>query len=375
MSSIQSYRPQYLYFDIQMTNYVSASTLPPQLRFVETRTIPYLVDPKDYTLSIIRFQLDTPSLPVFVPEIQLNQPDPNLTVYSLTLEYDGITQQQFIEFSPQDISITIPNGPNPLPDNSSGYYNVFSYQYVIDLVNRTFKRAFENLTASVSANQGIMPTENYPFLSWDTVNNVAILNADVAGYTSGENLIEIYFNNSLYNLFSSFLAIYEGYNVPFGKNKWMTITNNLAGSNTIQYPIDNNPQTPTYTAVQISQEYSTISLWSPISSIVFTSNTLPIIPTQLGTPLLYYDSSLNIATSSGANFSQIITDMVANDSLYKPTLVCEPYYPREIDLIGTGDLKTIDINCFYKSKLGVLQPFVLNSGCSASVKIMFTRKT
>lgn len=372
--SLQSYRPKNLYFDIQITNYVSTQTPPPILRFVETRTIPFLIDPIDYQMSIIRFQLDTPSLPIFVPEIQLNQPNPNLTIYSITMQYNNHIQQNFIEFMPQDNSLSIPKAPNPLPDNSTGYYNLYSYQYVVALVNITFKRCFDALTVIVNESGEIMPTEYAPFMSWDTLNNVAILNADVAGFQSGENLIDIYFNNSLFNLFSSFQAIYEGYNVPFGMNKRLDISNNLAGSNTIQLPIDANPLTPTYTAIQMTQEYSTISLWSPISSIVFTSNTLPIISTQLGTPLLFYDSSLNIGTSSGSNYSQIITDMVANDSQYKPTLICEPYYPRQIDMIGTGDLKTLDINCFYKTKLGVLQPFVLNSGCSASVKICFTKK-
>jgi len=318
-------------------------------------------------MSIIRFSLDTPSLPIFIPELAVNQPDPNLTIYSITLEYNNIICQEFMEFYPQDTSIQVPPAPNPLADNSSGYYNIYSYQHLINMVNVTFSNAFSNLSALVA-----LPTNNCPFLSWDSVNNIAILNADASGFT-GDNLITVYFNNALFNLFSSFYAIYQGYNVKNGMNKVIVITNNQSGSNTIQLPIDSDPSTPTYTAIQMTQEYSTISLWNPLSSIVFTSNTLPIIPNNLGAPLLFYDSSLNIGTSSSANYSQIITDMVALDT-YKPTIVFEPYYPREIDMIGGGNLNTIDINCFYKTKLGVLQPFVLNSGCSASIKIVFSKK-
>jgi len=359
-----------VYYDVQISNYVSSSTPPTILRFTETRVTPFLINPQDYTLSIIRFQIDTSSLPIFAPEIAVNQPDPNFTIYSITLEYHGHVCQQFMEFVPQDISIDIPPSPNPLADNSTGYYNIFSYQYVIGLVNNTFTQVFNALTTAVGAMN--MPTPNAPFLSWDTTNNIAIINADLAGFASGEDPIGIYFNNAMFNLFSSFMAIYEGFNVIQGMNKHILISNNQAGSNTIQLPIDANPSTPTYTAIQMSQEYSTIALWNPISSIIFTSNTLPIVPSNLGNPLLFYDSSLNIGTSSGANYAQIITDMVAVDT-YKPSLVFEPYFPREIDLIGNGELRTIDINCFYKSKLGVLQPFILNSGCSASLKLMFSR--
>ena len=149
------------------------------------------------------------------------------------------------------------------------------------------------------------------------------------------------------------MSFYDGYGVSYGMNKLLCVENNLAGSNTIQFPVDSDPLTPTYTAIQMSQEYSTILLWSPMSSIVFTSNTLPIVTTQMRTPMLFYDSNLNIGTSSGNNYSQIITDNVANDSNYKPTLICELYYPREVYMIGKGLLNTIDINGFYKSKFGV----------------------
>ena len=366
---LKSYKPRHIYYDIVVTNYLSKQTAPPILRFSETRTTPFLMDPQDYTLSIIRFQLDTPSLPLFVPEIALNQDDPNMTIYSLTLEYGNHQIQHFVEYSSPDVSLPQPPPPNPLPDNSSGYYNIYSYQYFINMINNTFISAFNILVDIVGVEN--MPTVNPPFLSWDSVNNIAIINADKNGF-SGENRINIFFNNSLFNLFSSFLAIYAGYDSSDGKNKLILIENNLAGSNTIQLPISSDPLIPTYTAIQMAQEYSTISLWTPISSIVFTSNTLPIVATQTGTPMLFYDSALNLGTSSGNNTSQIITDMIANDCQYKPTLICEPYYPREVDMIGTGSFNTIDINCFYRSKLGVLQPFVLNSGCTASLKLMFT---
>ena len=40
------------------------------------------------------------------------------------------------------------------------------------------------------------------------------------------------------------------------------------------------------------QQYSTISEWSPVSSLVFTSSTLPIIVNQLSNPVLYQNNNL-----------------------------------------------------------------------------------
>ena len=38
-------------------------------------------------LSITRFQVDTQLLPLFIPEIEMNQSDPNKTIYSITYKY------------------------------------------------------------------------------------------------------------------------------------------------------------------------------------------------------------------------------------------------------------------------------------------------
>jgi hypothetical protein len=42
--------------------------------------------------------------------------------------------------------------------------------------------------------------------------------------------------------------------------------------------------------------------------------------------------------------------------------------------MGTTPLYTIDINMFWKNKIGVLYPFRLSVGCSASIKVLFERK-
>ena len=67
---------------------------------------------------------------------------------------------------------------------------VYSYQYFINMVYKTFIRAFDGLVEQIGVEN--MPTINPPFLSWDCGNNVAIINADKVGYTTGEILINIF---------------------------------------------------------------------------------------------------------------------------------------------------------------------------------------
>ena len=99
-----------VYYDLCISNLSGnlKGNPPPVLFYNETRSTSIIFNPSSYYLSIVRFSLDTPTLPVFVPDIQLNQSDPNLTVYSFTLSYtdpvSGITYnaQQFMNFIPQD---------------------------------------------------------------------------------------------------------------------------------------------------------------------------------------------------------------------------------------------------------------------------------
>jgi hypothetical protein len=128
------------------------------LQYNETRSVPFLYDPESYYLSIVRFTLDTSTLPVFIPEIKI-QGDPNLTVYSVSLSWTDpaskvkYNAQEFLRFVPQDKTRSTPLPPlrtkNGFQDNSNGYYNVYNYQYVIFLVNNTLAAAHATLKAKL----------------------------------------------------------------------------------------------------------------------------------------------------------------------------------------------------------------------------------
>ena len=170
---------------------------------------------------------------------------------------------------------------NGLQDNSQRYYNVYSFQWFINMINQAFVDAMNNMRVDFPVG---LPSINPPFLNWDTQTNIAILNADLAGFQSDiPNPISIFFNSSLFNLYSSFLCVAQGYQASNGKNYQFVVNDYTTGSNTIQLPISD----PTYTAVQVYQEYPTIALFSPISSICFVSNNLPLVSSQTSNPAVF----------------------------------------------------------------------------------------
>jgi hypothetical protein len=378
MSGNQNNTPEKLYYDIQLTNLENNGLAPPILNFIETRNVPFLYDADQYYMSIIRFSLDTPNLPVFIPTIELNQPDINLTIYKVSLQWVNpvnplqvFTSTSPVIFIPQSKVASLPPPPsvNGIQYNGGNYYNIYNYQYFIYLINEAFITCFNQLNASVIGAGLVLPTDYYPVLSWDTSNNTAIVNCDVLGYsTVASNYIKIFFNTALAQLFSSFPVII---NSGTGDLNAQIITNSFSNSNIIQYP----PYNPEYDAIQVFQECSTIALWTPITSIVFTSTTLPIVSNQVSTPIVFNGQSQFGGNGNNSLVNQLITDFISDDGIYRPNLVYQPSAQYKwIQLMGKRPLSTFDLQVYWKDRLGQLNPFYLSSGSTATIKILFSKK-
>jgi hypothetical protein len=376
-----------IYYDVSVSNLNSNTVKPSPFYFVDTRTIPFLSVPEDYEMSIVRFSTGTQSLPVFIPIIVPNQGNRDLTIYSVTLQYLNYVYQQPIIWNSQDEAAEIPPAPNQTVNgrqsNESGYYACYSYTYFIEQVYQAFVTCFNQLDALVVAGGDVLPSIYSPVIVWDATTNSANIYADAVGYDVNPlvlvNPIEVYMNAPLFSLFNSFPATYLGYAVSNGKNYRIPFVD-IGGTNCVNLippgqPIPVPPATyTTYRAIIWSQEYSTIASWSPILSVVFTSNTLPIEANQVSTPVIFVNGqNINLA-GNNSNFANIITDIISGDGNYRPNLVYNPSAEyRRITLRGNRPLYSIDINIYYKVITGELIPLRLFSGESMTMKILFEK--
>jgi Sputnik minor capsid protein V18/19 len=253
-------------------------------------------------MSIVRFSLDTFSLPVYIPEISPSQSDPNQMIQTVTLEYyDGSNyfSSGAVHLSWVNVDQTKPT-PIPPSQTSNGfqaetpYYFCYDFEHVLTLVNTALTTAFN---AIIVLNPAKLASQQAPFLAWDENRNCAILYAREDGYDSTESIsTKIYFNRSLYALFNSFPVIKYGITNPENK-QYQIVVNPFNGAKVVP---GNSDVFGTHQLIRVPQYTSTIANWSPVSSIVFTSNTLPIIPNQLSSPLVYQNGNL-IQLSTTAN--------------------------------------------------------------------------
>ena len=371
--------PSKIYYDIQITNIENSSTQPPILYFNESRNIPFINVPEDYYMSIIRFTLDTQTLPIFIPTIQTNlllNPTLNLnkTIYSFQFSYGGFNSGEiFIEWSPQNSFLEIPplvtSGNISVQDITTGYYDCYTFEYFINLINQQMETAFNAFKASVV---GFPVDAVYPIIAWDGSQNIARIILEKSFLNSNPTPIFLFFNSALYNLFGSFNAVRNGYTITNGKN-FQILVIDYGGFNS--YQLTDFITGVTYDVIEIIQEYSTISAWSPISSIVFTSNTMPIVSNQLSKPTVFVEGSSLGNYGNNSNFQQVITDLVTDTGFYKPSITYNPTAEyRLISMSGNQPLTNVDISVFFKTRVGQLVPFRLGSGGTCTLKILFTKK-
>lgn len=381
-----------IYFDVTVTNFQSTTTVPPIFYYNDGRTMPFIDNPEDYYLSIQRFTLETGTIPVFVPSIQPgpSQTNPNLTIYSITLEYtDAVlgtatSGQVFLQWIPQDKSAQVPPAPSQTATktqvNDTGYYNCYSLGYLTTFISGYFGGAMNLLKADALAKGITLPSQFAPQMIWDTTGNVATIYADVLGYDQNPSnpaeQIKIYWNAPLFELFNTFPAFYLGYTgVTLGKNyqilPYFTSANGL-----LPILTPTIPSTEIWQGIPVYQEVSTIANITPVSAIVFTSNTLPIEPSQVSTPLVYNNASILALGGNNADIANIVTDLVTDSGIYRPNVVYTPTAEyRLITLYGNRPLYNLDLQIFYRIKTGQLIPIRIASGQGITIKLAFLKKS
>jgi hypothetical protein len=159
----------------------------------------------------------------------------------------------------------------------------------------------------------------------------------------------------------------SGIDLPFNESPYL-----VDGIYTTQRKASTNYTYDTYYISQ-RQEISTIDTWSPVSSIVFTTSTLPIIINQSSAKATIGPEEFSQVVSSG--FDLIITDLQTNQQGSRPNVLYNPSAEyRRIDMTGNLPIQIIDISVKWRARTGQIMNFYLPRGGSCSLKILFERK-
>ena len=225
---------------------------------------------------------------------------------------------------------------------------------------------------------------------------------NVQGATqAGSPREKLWFNQNMFGLFTNFANYYwnvvgsttqgpfaaAGVAAPLGYTNEILFPNKLY-TNLIDYQVAPYTSYVPTAEQQLfwvnEQDYaSNDSLWSPVSSIVFTSALIPIRAEQTGPPVVLGNGNTGIsAPTSQSAFQPIITDISVDQSStgpqgYRQFIYYAPTAEYRLADFASSkqDIRNIDIQVFWKNRLNnELYPITMYNLSSVSIKVMFRHK-
>jgi len=372
--------------------------------FNEARSQPYINCASDYYMSVIRFNIDTPEIPILIVQPYQKWTQINKLVYQIAIQtggtdykVGGVIWKRNIDWVPEDSSAVAPVGSVPVNYTDYPYYYCYTPEYFINLVNKTIALLFTDA--------GL--TQKPPFIS--IVDGYLYWSIDHATVAIARGL---YLNTSLYNLFSQFQAIrlpepfIPASNVDtYGLNYFLVFSDDNSGY--YDYKVYTNltttPITSPYTASSGTSQCSPFATWNPVDSIIFTTSLLPVVPELVAAPAIYgqpysdpyvsvqkpeiivdpitFNTTLVYPQShpNNSDVLSVLTDYAADIKGYNNPYAAAIYYEpisefKLTDLYDEKPINQLQISVYWKDKFGLKHPMKLCSGGTASIKIMFRKK-
>ena len=340
---------EHIYYNAKLFNNTGRPIL---AQINDTRSSAILQRACDYRCSIIRFSVNGSLLPLLVPRMISFAPP--TTAYSLTLSLGASSFAAPVLFT--------------APQNNQIRFAYYYFNAFLDDLNAAFSAAYVGLTALA----GPLPAPQAPVMIWDPQSKLFTI-AFNDSYLAPPLAITISMNYELFNLFQSFQAVFNGYNAPFGRDYDLIITRGNTISAIAPGSLSALASALTPPILELQQEFSSLSNWSPVASFYFTSYQIPVKNENI--PTL---SSANQSVNVSNNSLPIVTDfepVAGSDSEFNRGAT--QYLPsaqyRYLTLESDISLNTIDLQCFWTDRAGESFPLLIDLGYYMSVKILFER--
>lgn len=369
----------YLNFGIPNTSVESVQIL---TQF-DNRSSFILANPSDWEVTIIRFNIPTIYIPIFIFQ-------PELYGITMTIDISGTTYTSGTYYlplpSPTESSQNFPEQPQN--------YIMFHEDF-INSINLGFLAAYNNLTAALPVGDHAEFTSHstYPYMAMNPETQLITIYmpngylSDSAtpteiGYSpdgfagqagSGYGLINLFFNQALYSFFPNFQAIYNGVYPPYPANQYdyQILAKNRGINqgqmpNVVPYPLTTPPISEG--AFAMTQAYDTLTNWTQFKSIAIISANLLTEPEYIASQS---GMTQNLSKAILFDFNPSFDPSINNKSVLQ-------YYPsgplRWANMIQSLPLQSIDITIQWEDIFGNFYPIYIPYGAEADLKMCFRLK-
>jgi hypothetical protein len=391
------------YYNATITNQTNLAYDAVPAEFSQSFDNPIVEKTSDYDLCITRFNASAQSIPFWIVPIQLNQPNPNLTVYSVQTSYSSTPSLLFPQgntytgtnwFFLWSNRIVAPqnNGQPIIQQNlQNGYYFSYNVDDFVNMFNSALADAFnDTLTGFIATyptdpnppspvgkvvNSDGTPNPNFPALSWNPSLNKFQMYFPVRLFTPSitRGGWSVFTNNLLY----PFLQFPASNTSRQNNTTNFQITVSIHDNYYVPTLFNAYPDTEKQPYVILYSDHDTTGLFSPLHRVLIVSNSLPT-SSEISQPASYPFQTVNPSTISNLVNSKIITDFEPdmystnqinrdfiqfNQSVNNSRLISLQNYKNPID--------KIDIKVYWSDFNNNIYPLTLFAGCSFDLKIAF----
>lgn len=340
-------------------------------------------NPSDYYVSVSRLVIgQTQRIPMWQPQLNTKIPynDGYNTVYSVNLEYSGVTSGQvFLRVINEDNTLFPPITPTPTA-STTGWGDVYSYNTICQMVNNALVTAYAQLITNLGESVNLDP--NPPYMTWSPTAQLFTMNCfPMSQYdqSSGDDVVKIYFNNTYrpFLLGWGIQIMTNEIGTPGGMDN-LLILRNLGNNYTpqssppLEVPLDSDT-----VMLQMSQDISAPFCFVALSKIQVVASLPTAYPCLSDLPLALQGSAFNNQTtpilmdvlvdySSGgaSSFQQPISYSASSDIWSSP-----------IKLGGTSPISQFGIVVQWVNIQGQVFPIQTMGLGNSSIKFVFTHKS
>lgn len=318
---------EHIYYNIEISNKENNDL---RAEFSENRTVPILNKGDDYDLAVVRFDLPTINIPIFIWK-------PNEFFVSITYLTNIFTRE-------------VPFISNQ--NNISEYGQaIWQYQDFVDCINAGYLLCFQDFQASaVYLTIPVIdrPTEP-PRMIYNGITKKCSIFARLQYDITKPNPIYVYFNTSLGTYFPAFQNYGNEINPILSHYlKFKDNRNNIINFRGNSY-------------FRLSEEWKELFLWNDMQKILFETDSIPV--------------SNELISGQKHITRKVLTDFEPLSDINDKSSI--QFFPRSdlrfYSMFSGLELRKIDMRVFWQSKDGKVYPLYLTYNDKLTIKLYFKK--
>jgi len=332
-------------------SFINNANIPQEAQVKQIRTSTILDVPSEWVMSVVRFDIDSNTLPINLPLMQTGSTQNTQSV--ITLRYLGVNYSQVVTYDNSAIDTQIYKFPV-----------IYNYEEWLRRVNLAASFAFSSIGIAGNAPQFI----------YDAKTGLIDLFVDEKYIeAAGANKITIFMNQQLFSYFINFPYDYQVINITDPLLQYrLKITN----ENTLVQPAVGSRQglpisvQPIVNLYLITDSAPSTGNWTSVRSVILTSTTLPFRPETI--PAIFDPLSSGTLFPILSDFLIPVEDKVTDSRIVNQYLPTAQY--RYIDLASTTPLTSIDLQFYWTDFANNIYKLYLLPQTSFNVKILFQKR-